>query len=62
MINNYWISIWRIWRLHQEKENNTGSFSYKLHNRQGDYEIVKEMYQQMEILHKETGTKFTCAC
>ena len=34
MINNYWISIWRIRRLHTEKDNNTGSLPCNLHERQ----------------------------
>ena len=33
--NTHWISIWRIWRPHTEKDKNTGSLPYKLHERQG---------------------------
>ena len=40
MINTYWRSIF-IWRLHPEKYKNNVTLPYKLHERQGYYEIVK---------------------
>ena len=51
-----------IWGLHLEKGKNTASLPYKLHERQGYYEIVKEIHQQKERLHNETVTNLTRSC